>query len=182
MIADSASSDFQIFRFDGIDDYLVKWSIGLCLFVVVGPLMMLKHRFEPIVFVVMWLGLWYTLIAGTYYALNTADVLVSDAGIARRLRGWISQRIDWSDVRLVREYFEYAPAYKATLHFVQIFPTKSSFFKFQLCESVLISDRADRFKADLIEKLNQNILKHHIKVQLKDGGVWERRQRLQPPH
>ena len=178
MTTNATSSSLQIFSFDGIDDYLVKWSIGLCIFLFIGPLMMLRHGFEPIAFVVVWLGLWLTVIAGTYYALNTADVVVSDAGISRRLRGWISQRIDWSDVRLVREYFEYAPAYKTTLHFIQIFPRKSSFFKFQLCELVLISDRVDRFKAELIEVLNKYISQRRIIVELRENGVWERRPRL----
>ena len=178
MSINGTNYDFKIFSFDGIDDYLVKWSLVLCIFLVIGPLVMLKHGFEPIVFVVVWLGSWLTLIAGTYYAVNTADVLVNDAGIARRLHGWISQRIEWGEVRLIREYFENAPAYNATLHFVQIIPVKPSFFRFQLCGSLLISDRVDRFDAELLDILNQHISKNRIRVEVKENGVWECRQRL----
>jgi hypothetical protein len=124
------------------------------------------------------LGLWMTLIAGTYYALNNAEVFVNEDGIGRRLRGRRTQWIYWNDVALVREYSAYASAYKAKLRFVEVIPAKPSFLKFQLCSSMLISDRIERFDAKLIDVLNEYISKHAVKVEVKEDGTWRRRQRL----
>jgi hypothetical protein len=177
MTTDDRSSDFRVFSIDGVDNYFVKWCAAIFIFVAIGLVAIYKGQFSRIIFIVAWSGLWATFIAGTYYALTTADVLIESAQITRRVRGWISQRISWGDVRLIRAYSAYIPADREIRQFIQIFSRKPSFWKFQVSGPMLISDKVECFD-ELLTVLNEQISTNLIKVEVKVNGVWERRQRL----
>ena len=177
MTTDNVNCEFKVFNVDGIDDYFPKWCLGIAIFVVIGLVAIYKDQFDRIIFMVVWSGLWGVLVAGAYYVLITADVLVNDTQIARGFRGRISQRIDWRVISLIREYAAYSSAEKEMRRFVQIFPEKSSVWKFQSSGPILFSDKVESFD-ELIGILNEHISMHLIKVEVKVNGVWERRQRL----
>lgn len=175
MTTDDTNDDFKVFSTDGIDDYFVKWCLGVLIFVLIALGAIYKHQFDRIIFIVVWSGLWATCIAGTFYALTTADVLIDGTRIARRVRGQISQCISWSNVCLIREYS--TQVRQVTVTSVRIFPKKNAFWIFRLSGSTVISDRFDRFD-ELIAILNEHILRHPIKVEIKVNGRWEPRQTL----
>ena len=162
----------RLFRFSGRGQFFAAWIAGLSIWVFFALLAVSRNQLEPIVFFVVWTGFWFILTAGTYRAIITSDVLIDDIGVSRKLFGWVIQRIQWNELKLIREYSGYVPNSEETLRFVRLVPKKLPLFKFRLCEPMLISDRVDRFE-ELIATLNKYIAAYRPSIEIKVNGEWQ---------
>jgi hypothetical protein len=170
---------FKNFSFDRSGGNLLKFGFAISVVVSIGLAAAYRGQFDRTVFMMVWFGCWVCLIFATYFVLISADVCINNSQIARGLNGHLSQRIAWDNVRLIRQFSAYVPAEKESRRFLQIFPTKSSFWKFQMLGSMLVSDRLDDYE-ELITVLSDHLSNHPAKFEVKVDGRWERRQRLLP--
>jgi hypothetical protein len=116
----------------------------------------------------------YTL-SGVAYLLTTAELLLDEEGLSRKLFGRVYGRIYWRDVQCIQETSNLVR--KQTVTVIRIIPKPVPFWSFRLSGSISMGDQMDGF-AELIEILNHYISVHLLRVEIRTDGVWQRRQQL----
>jgi len=146
-------------------------------FVVIAVMVFDRHQFDRGFAIFLWSFSWWFLIIGTVYTLNSLDLLVNDSGLARIVFGKPCQRLAWDEIRMIREYSQTSRADAQIRRYLRIYPRQSSFLKFRLIRTMLISEKIDGFD-ELINVMNDYITRHSIRIETSADGLWKPRDKL----
>jgi len=119
------------------------------------------------------------LLLGPSIVVNTADLLVSDDGIARMILGRPRRSLAWSNVKVIRQSAIVNPPRwsDGPNCSVEIWRTTPSFWR---PAGVFFSGNAMPQWDQLVEELNKQIKLHSIPVEIQRNNQWQRSDRLAP--
>ena len=170
------SGDSKSFRSDGDRiKYYASLFFMLTLFGSMLALGIARKDLPPGILAMLLLFLSFYTLSGIWYFLTTAELLVDEEGLRRKLFGRVYGRIYWRDVESIREGSNLLR--KQTVTFVRIVPKRAPLWSLRLSGSISMNDQMEGFD-ELIEILNRYISVHLLKVEINTQGVWQRRQRL----
>jgi hypothetical protein len=172
---DKARLGSKRFLFPGRWKFFAIWSvfIFLCVWMLVSAAVRDALTFQLLIMNASLFCL--LLIPGYLYVMSSAEVLVDDTGISRRLFGRICQHIRWNDVKCIRESRVTNPRVSATV--IHIISNSHQFWNFDAATTMIISERLDGFEK-LVDILNERVVVSAIPVEVQLNSIWERRSKL----
>lgn len=134
-----------------------------------------RHQLSLTIFAVFFGSLCWLALIGWIYAISSAEVLVDDVGISRRLFERICQHIKWNDVKCVRE--SRVTNSRVSVTAIRIISKSHKFWNFDVTKTMTISERFEGFER-LVDILNEHVEVNGIRVEVQSNGIWERRSRI----
>lgn len=121
---------------------------------------------------------------GVFLVTSRADVVVSEAGVSRRLWGRTLRQISWENIKKIRVFKIYHQAYRRKVRVFHVLPVRPSGFRLSPSGKIFFLEEEDL--GDLIEHMNRRIAAQGIPVEVSVGGSrndpasWKIRNRIDP--
>ena len=155
-----------------------KLMMGVSFIAFLGAAAIYKNQMDRTFFIFIWSALWWYFIIGMSFFLSTTELIVSDAGLARKIFGRTYERIRWGDAKLVREHSKYSRSDETSYCHIEIHRRAFPLFKFKLERKMRLSQEGASGFDELVDLLNKYITMHAIRVEIYRSGQWEPSRRL----
>ena len=109
-------------------------------------------------------------LIGWFLIAGSADVVVSETGVSRRLWGRTLREISWGNVKKIRVWKMYHRGYRRKVRIFWVVPVHPS--RLRLTPSGKISFDEPSDMSGLIEHMNRHIAAHGISVEVWGGTSW----------
>lgn len=176
MISEPDSHEAAKFKTSGRWAFLVV--CGLFVTICVGSLVYgaVTHQLTFPLLGLLTLFLCFLVIPSSTYAVRSAELTVSDAGIFRRLFGVTCECIPWQGVENIREERVGNSRVSATV--IRITGKRGKFLGVNVGHTTMtITNRYDHFEK-LVDMLNDCIARNAILVHVKVNETWQRESKI----
>jgi hypothetical protein len=117
-------------------------------------------------------------ILGLFLLFSQSDVVVSETGLSRQLWGKTLKEISWDNVKKIQIFAIYHKGLGRKVRVFHVFPVRRSGPRVMPSGKIWFGEHGD-FSA-VIEHMNRRIAANGIPVEVKLGGSWVSRNRIDP--
>jgi hypothetical protein len=126
-----------------------------------------------ITFLMFSLGYFYFCIM---FFVDSSELMVDDAGLARRIFGRLCMQIPWTGIKVIREQFLLNQRYGGEIR-IDVIPRKIHGIALRFRRTIKFSEQIESFD-ELVDILNARAEQYSIRVEIASKGIWKSRAKL----
>ena len=120
-------------------------------------------------------SLGYFYLCGMFF-VDSAELIVDDEGLARRIFGRICMQTPWTGIKVIREQFLVNQRYGGEIR-IDILPRRVHGIALRFRRTIKFSEQMENFD-ELIDLLNARAEQYSVRIEIAAKGIWSSRSKL----